>query len=246
MFKLVERIESVPMIGPLIKKWYWKYIIWKTNPRPLIMGAVAGKDAVSVMVIGANDGVSTDPVFPLLKANPRWRGTFVEPVPYLFEKLKQNYGSEERFTFVNAAVSDEAKPLQFFYVSADIRREHPDYPGWVEQLGTFDKRIILESFEGRLAPYLVETEVAGIKLEQLLKETDNAALDVLVIDTEGADWKILRQLDLDRHAPTVILFENCFLTSEERVAAMQFLRSRYKIRDLGKDYFCQLKRRSAI
>lgn len=244
MLSLINRIERVPRIGPWIKKWYWKYIVWKTNPRPLILKAVAGLEGVSVVVIGANDGISTDPVFPLIKANARWRGTFVEPVPYLFEKLKCNYGVEERFSFVNVAVCDEAKAHSFYYVSPDARRENPEFPGWVEQLGTFDKRIILNCLEKRLAPYIVEAEVPGISLCQLLRDTNNTAVDILVIDTEGADWKILRQLDLEQHAPEVILFENCFLSAEDRQAATRFLQSRYRIRDLGKDYFCSLKKRN--
>jgi FkbM family methyltransferase len=202
---------------------------------------VAGRDAVSVVVIGANDGISTDPVFPLVKANAHWRGTFVEPVPYLFEKLKANYGASERFSFVNAAVSDETKALTFYYVSPEARRENPSFPTWVEQLGTFDKQIIVGLLEQRLVPYMVETEVQGISLTQLFQQTHNDVVDVLIIDTEGADWKILRQLDLQRYTPAVILFENCFLSKEDRAAAKRFLNDRYHIRDLGKDYFCRLR-----
>jgi FkbM family methyltransferase len=238
---LINKLERIPGFGPWIKRWYWKYIAWRNDPIPMIRKAVAGRDPVSVVVIGANDGVSADPVFPLVKANPDWRGTFVEPVPYLFEKLKTNYGHSERYCFVNAAVSDETKTLPFYYVSPEARRENPSFPAWVEQLGTFDKQIIAGLLEQRLVPYMVESEVRGISLSQLFQESHNEVVDVLVIDAEGADWRILRQLDLERYSPTVILFENCFLSKEDREAAKRFLSDRYSIRDLGKDYFCRLK-----
>jgi FkbM family methyltransferase len=179
-----------------------------------------------------------------MKKNTSWRGTFVEPVPYLFEKLRGNYGGEDRFTFVNAAVSDESKPCAFYYVSPKARQENPAFPTWVEQLGSFDKQIILENYNGQLAPYIVETEVVGISLPKLLHETKNESLDVLIIDTEGADLKILRQYPFERHAPTVILFEYCFFSEAERNAAKSWLGERYDIRDLGKDYFCRLKWRA--
>jgi len=202
---------------------------------------MAGRESVSILVIGANDGPSTDPIFPLMHEHPNWRGTFVEPVPYLFEKLRWNYAARADCTFVNVAVSTTTGALQFYYVSPQARKEHPEFPTWVEQLGTFDKSIILNCLEGRLEPYIVEVEIEAITLRELFTRADLTTLDVLMIDTEGHDWKILQQLDLQQFQPGVILFENCFLSSEDRAAARLFLEPSYSIEDLGKDYFCRLK-----
>ena len=241
MSKLVAAAESLPLIGPWVRKSYWKYIAWKTNPVRRIRKAMAGREAVSILVIGANDGPTTDPVFPLMRENPQWRGTFVEPVPYLFEKLKKNYASNPNCTFVNAAVSTESGGLKFHYVSPQARIDHPGFPKWVEQLGTFDKRIITDCLEGRLDPYIVEVEVEAVTLRELLSGTAVTTIDVLVIDTEGHDWKILQQLDLQQFQPGIILFEYCFLSPEDRAAACRFLADSYRIEDLGKDFFCWRK-----
>ena len=35
--------------------------------------------------VGANDGVTGDPVSDILLSNPKWKGLLIEPVPYCFE-----------------------------------------------------------------------------------------------------------------------------------------------------------------
>lgn len=241
MSKLIAALEPIPLIGPLAKKSYWKYIAWKTNPVSRIRKAMAGREDVSVLVIGANDGPSTDPIFPLMQEHPEWRGTFVEPVPYLFEKLKKNYATKAHCTFINVAVSTAAGGLKFHYVSPQARLDHPEFPTWVEQLGTFDKAIITNQLEGRLERYILEVEVEAITLSELIGRAKITSIDVLMIDTEGHDWKILQQLDLQRFRPGVILFENCFLSPVDRAAACRFLEGSYRIEDLGKDFFCWRK-----
>jgi FkbM family methyltransferase len=240
--KFIASLARLPWIGLRLQRAYWKYIAWKTDPKRRIRRAMAGREAVSVLVIGANDGPSTDPIFPLMHEHPHWRGTFVEPVPYLFEKLRWNYAARADCTFVNAAVSTTTGTLRFHYVSPDARKQHPEFPTWVEQLGTFDKSIILDALEGRLEPYIVELEIEAITLAELFVRANITSIDVLMIDTEGHDWKILQQLDLLRFKPGVILFENCFLSPLDRAAARRFLDPFYQIEDLGKDYFCLRKR----
>src|SRR5207245_6466419 len=43
-----------------------------------------------VVQIGSNDGVANDPINESLRAR-RWSGVLVEPIPYLFERLRANY-----------------------------------------------------------------------------------------------------------------------------------------------------------
>src|ERR1700692_184685 len=51
--------------------------------------------------IGANDGVAGDPLVDLIRHNGWCKGIFVEPVSFLFERLRKNYGSSDRFIFEN-------------------------------------------------------------------------------------------------------------------------------------------------
>jgi hypothetical protein len=57
-------------------------------------------------------------------------------------------------------------------------------------------------------------------------------IDLLHVDTEGHDYRILRQLDFARFSPALVIYEHKHLTTEERIAARQLLQSRgYRLRE---------------
>ncbi|MCD6051977.1 MAG: methyltransferase FkbM family, partial [Verrucomicrobia bacterium] len=66
--------------------------------------------------IGANDGISNDPIREFIVDNEQWRGAFVEPMPYLLEQCRHNYRSCQpgRFRFINAAVSNITGQLEMW------------------------------------------------------------------------------------------------------------------------------------
>ena len=88
--------------------------------------------------IGACDGVMGDPVYPLARKY-HWKGIAVEPVPYNFEKLVENFASEPQVTLVNAAISET--PQLFWYVD-----EHEtSLPHIVNQMGSLDRNHLLKN-----------------------------------------------------------------------------------------------------
>ena len=54
---------------------------------------------------------------------------------------------------------------------------------------------------------MVEEEVRCLSVATLLARHSIVRLDLLVIDTEGWDWRILRQFDLARLQPKLLLYE---------------------------------------
>jgi len=50
-------------------------------------------------------------------------------------------------------------------------------------------------------------------------------IDLLVIDTEGYDYRILQQCDLERLRPTIIMFEHQHLSPGDKAAAYERLRT---------------------
>lgn len=184
--------------------------------------------------IGSNDGKTGDPLYPLLQKNKKWKALFVEPVPYSFEKLKNNYPDTQRFSFENVAIN-EGKSMEFYWVNAAAKDALPDLPYWFDQLGSFDKQHILKHFDGALAPFIQTKMLEGINLETLFSRNEVQQISVLHIDTEGYDWKILSQLNLQQFQPMFILFEHHHLTEKERSAATQFLGKTYTAFTLGID-----------
>ena len=46
---------------------------------------------LTILQIGSNDGRSGDPIFQLKVKNNLWKVVFIEPIPYLSDKLKETY-----------------------------------------------------------------------------------------------------------------------------------------------------------
>jgi len=189
-----------------------------------------------VVQIGANDGCTGDPFHPQVMKNTNWKVLFVEPVPYLFEKLKNSYPVNSRFSFENTAINYGSK--QIFYFIPEAVGIKNDLPKGFDQLGSFVKDILVESFNGNLAPYIEEIEINGLTLNQLFTKNTINNLKLLLIDAEGYDWKILSQLDLSVHRPVIINFEHYHLQNSEKTDAITFLDNDYLIFEFGADYLC--------
>ena len=199
------------------------------------MKAVGGKPSVFFVQVGSNDGVQGDPIHDLIVSRESWRGIFIEPIDFLFKRLRQNYGEAERFVFENVAIGTEKGSKTFYYVSEKAKVEL-DLPYWHDQLGSFDKGHITRALGDEMSPYIVEEDVECLPLQDVLDRNRVDAIDLIHIDTEGFDYKVLSQLDLKRYKPAVILFEHHLLSDEEFVKARQLLRGTgYRLLQYGND-----------
>ena len=178
---------------------------------------------LTIVQIGSNDGVSGDQLFPLVQENDRWEILFVEPVPSLFGKLKQNYGDESRFKYENSAINEDGENQFFYGVDERAFKELPEITADYRQIGSFDKAHVLSLSQGKVDQYITSSEVNCITLEELFKRHQIESLDALLMDVEGYDWKVLSQLDLNRHNPTIILFESTNLSADEKKESVSFL-----------------------
>lgn len=195
-----------------------------------------------IVQIGSNDGVTGDPIYQLALKNDRSMVLLVEPVPYLFEKLKFNYPESKRFIFENVAINDGSKQT-FYFVNKNAVDELEKLPHWYDQLGSFYKENILKHLDGVLESHIEEIDIDGISLTELFERNDVRSLDLLHIDTEGYDWKILSQLDLNKYKPTIILLEHKHLRNEEKEEAIFLLNKGYRIFQFNGDYLCLKKER---
>ncbi len=128
--------------------------------------------------IGANDGKSTDPIY---EHSVGWNGILVEPLPHIFEKLKANYADRKgKLIFENVAISDSKGSLTLFMPKVD--KETP----WVSKVASAKK----ES-EMLVGSDVTEVEVPCLSLDMLLQKHNVKNIDLLVVDVEGFEWKIL-------------------------------------------------------
>ncbi|MFC2042997.1 FkbM family methyltransferase [Chloroflexota bacterium] len=208
------------------------YRIFRPVPPPTIaliqmqiLKHLKHKKSVFFVQVGSADGLQGDPIHDLIISHPKWKGIFIEPVPFLFEKLKRNYNHSEQFIFENIAISTKRGVRKFYYVSEEAKAELGDIlPFWYEQLGSYYRNHIPEHLNGILDPYIVEEEIETITLQEIFDRNDIVKIDLIHIDTEKFDYKVLSQVDFLRYKPCVVLYETFHLSNAEKNSAESLLR----------------------
>jgi len=228
-------LRNVPLVYGGVK---WVYRLFRgadLTMQEQMVRAIGNKPEVFFVQVGSNDGVQGDPIHDLVIAGKNWRGIFIEPINFLFCRLRQNYGDSERFVFENVAIGTRSETKKFYYVSEKAKSE-AELPYWHDQLGSFDKNHITRMLGDQMIPYIVEADVECQPLQVILDRNQVDTIDLLHIDTEGFDYQVLSQVDLKRYKPSVILFEHHLLTDDEFFKARKLLRRNgYRLLQYGND-----------
>jgi FkbM family methyltransferase len=190
--------------------------------------------------IGSNDGEQHDHLQPLISSHP-WSGIMVEPVPYVFERLRRNYGDAPRVTLENAAIAERDGRLPFYHLGhvEDARRE--GLPQWYDAIGSFSRAAILRHVREipDIEQRLVTTEVPSLTFESLCAKHGVDTIDLLLVDTEGYDYEILRSIDFATRRPRLVVYEHYHLPPDERAQCRARLeRFGYETLEEGLDTFC--------
>jgi FkbM family methyltransferase len=139
----------------------------------------------------------------------------VEPVPYVFDRLKRNYERLDTVALENAAVSDSDGERAFYHLAGVTDYGAAGLPRWYDGIGSFSKEAVLD--HRRLIPdiseRLVSTHVPCMTFATLCNRHGLADLDLLVVDTEGYDHEILAGIDFDRYRPALVVYEHYHLAA---------------------------------
>jgi len=179
------------------------------------------KQSIFFVQIGSNDAEFGDPIKSYVKAR-RWRGIMIEPVPYIFERLRRNYESE-LIQVMCCAVMEQPGQHSFYSLKQD---NDPQLPRWYDQLGSFRKDIILRHSDliPDLENRIQKINVRCLTYDQLLRELNVKKVDLLHVDTEGYDYIIIRQVKLDSSGPEFVIFEHKHMSVSERRELLQVFR----------------------
>jgi FkbM family methyltransferase len=181
--------------------------------------------------IGAHDGKTDDKLYDLIQRH-HWQGVLLEPIPYLFDRLVANHAGDPRLKFENSALALSDGPATFYR----LRQTDDPMPHWYDQLGTLNRDVILKHRQQipNLDDYLIAEKVVCISYESLLRKHDVSKVDLILIDTEGSDLEVLRQIDFERHRPQLLVYEQKHLSSPDKRAAVDLLiRQDYRVFGCG-------------
>ena len=173
--------------------------------------------------VGAFDGVCVDPVGAILR-RLGCRGLMIEPEPHAFARLQAQMAGRPGLELVQVAVGDREAELPFY--SLDPAAPHA--PAKAPLISSLD-RAMLERELGSArdwSPWIRETRVRCTTLNRLLAERDVPRLDLLQIDAEGWDARILQALDFARWSPAIVNFEHALLPRAEAEACWRMLAGR--------------------
>ncbi len=179
---------------------------------------------------GAHDGQSSDPIHGMVKQH-HWRGLLVEPQPQAFEQLQATYQDEPQLSFENAAISKEDGIATLYAV----RQQETALPYWFYQIASLDREVVLgvlrqwkytqneTAIPDDIESFIEERSIPALAVTTLLEKHQINKIDLLVIDTMGYDFEILKTFPFHLLKPAIIHFEHNHLSSEDQTACLKYL-----------------------
>jgi FkbM family methyltransferase len=157
---------------------------------------------LTFLQIGVYDGVTHDPLRRHIVAH-NWCGLMVEPQKGSVKDLRELYRDHPGIRIVNAAVYAAACERILYTVVG------PDAPDWAGGLASFDRDTVVkhEHLCPGLSSMIKEESVRCLPFATILAELPSERLDILQIDTEGADGYILSLFPFDKIRPAIVHFE---------------------------------------
>lgn len=197
---------------------------------------------LTVIQVGANDGITHDPIHKFIKRDG-WKGILLEPQKNVFSTLAYVYHKNKDIITLNAALDKQDGERAIYKIGFSEAR-------WASGLTSFDKTTIQKAFtsgyvaakaaeEGLTVPteeqHRIKAElVTLISPKTLLEKYNIHQIDLLQIDTEGYDFEIIKMFDLTQIKPELIVFESKHLSDKDKITCFEYLKSYdYQLKTFG-------------
>ncbi len=171
----------------------------------------------TVIQVGANDGINNDPIHKFIKRD-KWNGVLLEPQREVFEKyLSRIYKKDKGIITLNAAIGERDAQTSLYKIGFSNAR-------WATGLATFNKKVLEGAFESGYvkaksqeegieipkdsSKHIVEENIETISPKTLLSQYDLQKIDLLMMDTEGFDFEVIKMFDIATSKPNMIIFEH--------------------------------------
>jgi len=173
--------------------------------------------------VGAHNGVTSDPIQRFI-AEGDWTGVLVEPQRKYFQILQAIYCDRPKLHPLHAAIGPSNESIRLY----KVRDDAVGVPYWASQLAS-TKREVIAGHADRipgLDELIVAEDVPCRTLESIVHEFGLPRLDLLVSDTEGYDFEVIKQIDQLPRRPQFIHFESLHLPPSDLQSCLAFLRER--------------------
>lgn len=204
----------------------------------LIFQTFGNTQEVRFIQVGAHDGTHNDPI-SLFRHKPNWHGLLLEPNPRVYARLVKTLALSPQCQALNVAISEGGGTMPFYLVRnpESCRGGH-----FSDQVSSFDrahveKMVIWFGYsKAEAGEWIEEVQVSTITFAELLDRMPNRQLDLLFIDAEGADFRLLKTFPFERLRPRMLVFEFAHLSPEEMEQILPFLsKNGYSFTAVGED-----------
>lgn len=169
-----------------------------------------------IVQVGANKGnTDNDPVWKLVQANlPNsldWSLVLIEPNPYAVKILRETYKDFSNVHILECACGDE-DGQSILYV------DHLDEGNGSQHASLIYNHLIKHDHKSEVIGLI------SVKIHKLGDLIDSSCpIDLLQIDTEGYDYKVLLGCDLSKFDIRRIQYEHCHLSHNDAQLASTYL-----------------------
>jgi FkbM family methyltransferase len=166
--------------------------------------------SIQIVQVGAFDGHMSDPLEELLQ-HDKTEAVLVEPQKDPCEALVKRYAGNRRIRVVNAAIAESDGSVTLFVPSSEASQQ-------ASLIAGHHKRFGLRNSDIR------QITVPSLSVASLVKQCGFERVDILQLDTEGMDYRILRWFLQAGMKPHLVNFESLHLSREERLGSRDLLR----------------------
>ena len=158
-----------------------------------------------LVVLGAHIGIHIKDEISKIKDSSI---LLVEPVPHNISAIKENLKEFKNIYLEPVAVASVRETKDFFFVKATSINKLKKH--WASGIGSFNKNHLLNH---RTKRFLIEEDdidnipIKTVKFEDLIEKYSISEIDKILIDIEGYEYEILRDMDLKKVRINSILFE---------------------------------------
>ena len=158
-----------------------------------------------LVVLGAHIGIHIKDEISKIKDSSI---LLVEPVPHNISAIKENLKEFKNVHLEPVAVASVRETKDFFFVKATSINKLKKH--WASGIGSFNKNHLLNH---RTKRFLIEEDdidkipIKTVKFEDLVKKYSITEIDKILIDIEGYEYEILKDMDLKKVRINSILFE---------------------------------------
>ena len=168
--------------------------------------------------IGAFDGSTVDPLFSMVQRFD-WPGLLIEPEEQAFRQLCLTYKDKTRLQFANVAIADYDGEGTLHVVNPEI----PDPSSRGPLISSLDRQTTVANLGFDGDNVLLKRTVQVCRLETLLEQRKINRVDLLQIDAEGYDFKIIQSLEGNKVQPRIINYEHALLSRKDKEACWNLL-----------------------